>query len=90
MRKKYDFNRTTKNKLYKRLDRLPPREKMILEHVYGLNREELNYEQIGTLLGISRERIRQLHDGALRRIRYWDHCDETDEKLSELNQELTT
>jgi RNA polymerase primary sigma factor len=53
-----------------RLDMLTRREKRIIEMCYGLNgKEELEMTEIGTLLNLTRSRVQQLRDQALRKIR---------------------
>jgi RNA polymerase primary sigma factor len=58
------------SELEESLQELPEREREILELRYGLRgREALTLEEIGKLLGISRERVRQLEAQALQRLR---------------------
>ncbi|MCR4404734.1 MAG: sigma-70 family RNA polymerase sigma factor [Candidatus Acetothermia bacterium] len=72
------------SELEESLQELPEREREILELRYGLRgREALTLEEIGKLLGISRERVRQLEAQALQRLRdplirqklrhFWQH-----------------
>jgi RNA polymerase primary sigma factor len=52
------------------LSHLNGRESKILRLYFGFDREEpMTLEEIGSLLGITRERVRQLRDRALRRLR---------------------
>ncbi len=52
------------------LDTLEPRDAKVLTLYYGLRGErEHTLEEIGNLLGVTRERIRQLRDRALRRLK---------------------
>lgn len=52
------------------VETLPSREKKILELRFGLgNKQPHTLEDIGSLFGISRERVRQLQNSALRRLR---------------------
>ncbi len=52
------------------LGELPEREQRILELRYGLGEgEPLTLEEVGKRLGISRERVRQLEEQALERLR---------------------
>ncbi len=52
------------------LQTLEPRDAKVLSLYFGLNGErEHTLEEIGNLLGVTRERIRQLRDRALRRLR---------------------
>lgn len=53
------------------LDCLDAREQYILRHYYGLdNNEQHNLEQLGELLGITRERVRQIKELALSKLRH--------------------
>mgnify|MGYP006289358017 CR=1 FL=1 len=52
------------------LDELPPREKKIIELRFGLvDGREWTLEEVGRTLNLTRERIRQLEKGALRKLR---------------------
>ena len=52
------------------LVKLDDRERIIVENYYGLNElEEKNLEEIGDMLGISKERVRQVKLTALRKMR---------------------
>lgn len=52
------------------LDTLEPRDAKVLRLYFGLEGErEHTLEEIGNMLGVTRERIRQLRDRALRRLR---------------------
>lgn len=54
------------------LDKLPPRERKILELRHGLGGDEPHtLEEIGQKLGVTRERIRQIEDQALSRLRHY-------------------
>jgi RNA polymerase primary sigma factor len=58
--------------------KLEGREKLIIEQYYGLNGEkEQNLEEIGTKLGISKERVRQIKKKVLFRMRSEVLCMET-------------
>jgi RNA polymerase primary sigma factor len=60
----------TQEAVHAALAELPEREQQILKLRYGLNgsQEPKSLEQIGRLLGITRERVRQLEGEALRRL----------------------
>jgi RNA polymerase primary sigma factor len=59
------------------LTKLPSREVFILQHRYGfLGDDEKTLEEIGVLLGITRERVRQLEAMALNRLRVLLHGEE--------------
>jgi len=52
------------------LEVLPPRDAKVLRLYFGLNDgREHTLEEIGSLLGVTRERVRQLRDRALKRLR---------------------
>jgi len=58
------------SELEESLKELPERERQILELRYGLEGQEpRTLEEIGRILGISRERVRQLEEQALERLR---------------------
>ncbi len=61
--------------LARALGALPPREAEILRLYYGLDRNEsLTLEEIGQRFGLTRERIRQLKERALGRLRANEHA----------------
>jgi RNA polymerase primary sigma factor len=54
----------------KLLVKLNDREKLILENYFGLdNKEEMTLEEIGVILNISKERVRQIKEKSLRKLR---------------------
>lgn len=56
--------------LHECIDRLDEREQLILRAYFGLEQTRpMTLEQIGTVLGLTRERVRQLRDRALLRVR---------------------
>jgi RNA polymerase primary sigma factor len=53
------------------LAQLDSRESSILEHRFGLNgRKEMTLEEVGNIFGVTRERIRQLQNQALLKLRH--------------------
>ncbi len=53
---------------------LDEREKKIITYRFGINGEQTKtLEQLGQMLGFSKERIRQLEDGAIRKLREQEH-----------------
>lgn len=53
------------------LNNLPERDRQILHLYFGFQSDEqATYQQIGTSLGVSRERVRQLKEDALNRLRH--------------------
>jgi RNA polymerase primary sigma factor len=62
------------NHLASALEQLPPREGFIVRHRFGLgNEDSQTLEEISTHLGVSRERVRQLENRALAKLR--EVCD---------------
>ena len=56
------------------LNSLPDRDRQVLHLCYGFNdHEPSTYQHIGNKLGISRERVRQLKEDALNRLRHPTH-----------------
>lgn len=56
------------------LENLDERERKIITYRFGINGEQTKtLEQLGQMLGFSKERIRQLEDGAIRKLREQDH-----------------
>jgi len=56
------------------LQSLDDREKKIITYRFGINGEQTKtLEQLGQLMGFSKERIRQLEDGAIRKLREQEH-----------------
>lgn len=55
------------------LEGLPPRQRFVIEHRYGLHgKPTLTLEKIGDILGVTRERIRQIEVRALSELRHPD------------------
>lgn len=58
------------DELHKRVSQLPSREAQILQFRYGLKGSRpMTFEQVGSILGVSRERVRQLETRALKMLR---------------------
>jgi RNA polymerase primary sigma factor len=51
------------------LKMLNERERNVIEAFYGINQPELTLEEIGTKYGLTRERVRQIKEKAIRRLR---------------------
>lgn len=51
------------------LQSLNERERNVIEAFYGINRPEMTLDEIGTLYGLTRERVRQIKEKAIRRLR---------------------
>lgn len=59
--------------LYREIERalttLPEREAIIIKHFFGIGEIEMSLREIGDKLGLTRERVRQLKERALRKLR---------------------
>ncbi len=65
--------RDRREQIQKALSLLSDRERQIMELYYGLDgQEELTLEQIGSIMGVTRERIRQLRNRGFKKIRESD------------------
>lgn len=58
------------------LQALSPRERNVIEAFFGINQPEMTLEEIGSRYGLTRERVRQIKEKAIRRLR-----DNTQNKL---------
>ena len=54
--------------MQRRLERLPERERLIVERRFGLRGEPQSLETVGRELGLTRERVRQLQVQALKQL----------------------
>ena len=65
------YEHALKNSVEDALSTLKEREAKILRLYFGLDDQEpMTLEEIGTLLGITRERVRQIKEKALLRLRH--------------------
>ena len=65
------FGRALTNSIGEVLDTLKPREARILRLYFGLEEQEsMTLEEIGGMMGITRERVRQIKEKALARLRH--------------------
>jgi len=51
------------------LERLAPRQQLIMACRFGLDREQMTLEETGEMMGVTRERVMQLENIALRKLR---------------------
>ena len=58
-----------KSEIRHALSILTDRERKVIEDSYGINGQELTLEEIGVKYGLSRERVRQLKEKAIRKLR---------------------
>jgi len=54
---------------------LNDRERKVIEAFFGINQPEMTLEEIGTKYGLTRERVRQIKEKAIRRLRSNTHRD---------------
>lgn len=70
------------------LDSLDEREKKIITYRFGINGEQIKtLEQLGQLMGFSKERIRQLEEGAIKKLRNQEHLQHLQDFISGAIQE---
>lgn len=48
---------------------LEDREKVVIEAYFGINQREMTLEEIGSKYNLTRERVRQIKEKAIRRLR---------------------
>jgi RNA polymerase primary sigma factor len=58
-----------KSEIQHALNVLSERERKVIEDSYGINCQELTLEEIGAKYGLSRERVRQIKEKAIRKLR---------------------
>ena len=58
-----------KSEIQEALNVLNERERSIIKASYGINEAELTLEEIGEKYGLSRERVRQIKEKAIRKLR---------------------
>ena len=51
------------------LKTLSNKERSVIEALYGINSPEMTMEEVGEKYGLSRERVRQIKEKAIRRLR---------------------
>src|SRR5690606_14206856 len=67
------MSRFLSEEVQRALGSLPPRDAKVLSLYFGLDGgREHTLEEIGTMLGVTRERVRQLRDRALKRLKEGD------------------
>ena len=64
-----ELHKNQKKIVDKILEKLSERERFIIEKYYGIDCEEKNLEEIGNMLGITKERVRQIKAVSLTKLR---------------------
>ncbi|MCQ2226006.1 MAG: sigma-70 family RNA polymerase sigma factor [Paludibacteraceae bacterium] len=57
------------------LSTLPEKESSILKMCFGIDSQEMSLEEIGASFNLSRERVRQIKEKAIRSLRHGSRCD---------------
>ncbi|MCR4583578.1 MAG: RNA polymerase sigma factor RpoD/SigA [Prevotella sp.] len=63
------LNESLKAEINAALKTLPQRERLIIEAAFGINQPEMSLEEIGEKYGLTRERVRQIREKAIRHLR---------------------
>ncbi len=64
------INESLSNEIDRALTTLTMREKEIVKSFYGIQQDEMSLEEIGDKFGLTRERVRQIKEKAVRRLRH--------------------
>jgi len=64
------INESLSNEIDRALTTLTMREKEIVKSFYGIQQAEMSLEEIGDKFGLTRERVRQIKEKAVRRLRH--------------------
>ncbi|WP_444341501.1 sigma-70 family RNA polymerase sigma factor, partial [Phocaeicola plebeius] len=62
-------NESLSREIDRALSTLTEREKDIIQMFFGINMQEMTLEEIGDKFGLTRERVRQIKEKAIRRLR---------------------
>jgi RNA polymerase primary sigma factor len=62
-------NESLSKEIDRALSTLTEREKEIIQMFFGINTQEMTLEEIGDKFGLTRERVRQIKEKAIRRLR---------------------
>jgi len=63
------LNESLRAEINAALKTLPQRERLIVEAAFGINQPEMSLEEIGEKYGLTRERVRQIREKAIRHLR---------------------
>ena len=64
------INESLSTEVERALSTLPERERDIIKLFFGINTQEMTLEEIGEKFGLTRERVRQIKEKAIRRLRH--------------------
>ncbi|MBS3775968.1 MAG: sigma-70 family RNA polymerase sigma factor [Bacteroidales bacterium] len=62
------------NEVERTLSTLTAREKAIVKHFFGIGVSDMTLEEIGDKFGLTRERVRQIKEKAIRKLRHRSRC----------------
>ncbi len=65
------INESLSTEVERALATLTERERDIIRLFFGINCQEMTLEEIGEKFGLTRERVRQIKEKAIRRLRHW-------------------
>jgi RNA polymerase primary sigma factor len=68
------ISESLKKEIERALSTLTDRERDIIKFFYGLSNREMSLEEIGDELGLTRERVRQIKEKAIKRLRHTSRC----------------
>ncbi len=64
------INESLSREIDRALSTLTERERDIVKYFFGINGQEMTLEEIGEHFGLTRERVRQIKEKAIRRLRH--------------------
>ena len=64
------INESLSTEVERALSTLTERERDIIKLFFGINTQEMTLEEIGEKFGLTRERVRQIKEKAIRRLRH--------------------
>jgi RNA polymerase sigma factor (sigma-70 family) len=63
------INEEREEHLYAKMERLPSREREVVQLLYGVGvRDAMSLQEVAMMVGLSKERVGQIRDSALRRL----------------------
>ena len=64
------MNESLNKEIERALSTLTERERDIVKYFFGIGTQEMTLEEIGEYFGLTRERVRQIKEKAIRRLRH--------------------